>query len=221
MYKKQTNVHKLVSDSIPKPFFRLTKKQVEGLKSVSEVIIALAGMVGVVSLTMLAPNMLSVLPKIKKLKRIWSESGGNKQKRISEAFYYLKRSGVIVMRETGEDVEIELTEKGKRKFDAMSLATLKVNKEQAWNKKWWQVAADIPTKSHRHEADALRSKLKQMNFFPLQRSLWFYPFDPRAELEYLLSTLHISEYVTVMEICRMDVEDEKVLKKHFKNVGIL
>jgi hypothetical protein len=83
------------------------------------------------------------------------------------------------------------------------------------------VAADIPTKDHRQGADLLRRKLKQMGFYPLQRSLWFYPFDPRPEIEFICREFGVANFVTVMEINRLDVQDEKLLKKHFSKLGKL
>ena len=82
------------------------------------------------------------------------------------------------------------------------------------------MAADIPTKGYRQGADALRAKLKQMGFCPLQRTLWFYPYDPRKQLEVIVNHYGIGEFVTVMEISRMDIQDEKVLKKYFNLLRI-
>ena len=82
-------------------------------------------------------------------------------------------------------------------------------------------AADIPTKNYRRGADMLRRKLKELGFFSLQRTLWFYPFDPRKELEYVVNSFGIANFVTLMEVSRLDRDDEEIMKKFFRVSKIL
>jgi hypothetical protein len=200
----------------------LSKSQIETLKNVSDVALAIIAVAGITTVALMAPNLVGAIGKM-------FVSGGRKQTltlkekqaKTVRAFYYLKANGYIKMNRKGDDCEVVLTEEGRRKLDRVGFANLKIERAQTWNGRWWQIAADIPTQPHRSAADSFRAKLKAMGFCPLQRTLWFYPFDPREEVERVARHYGIGQYVTAMEIYRMDVEDEKVLKQFFKEKGIL
>ena len=83
------------------------------------------------------------------------------------------------------------------------------------------MAADIPTKEHKTAADALRRKLKEMNFYSLQRTLWFYPHDPRLEIDWIVRIYHIERFVTIMEISRLDLDDAEKMVKFFRKQKII
>ena len=120
-----------------------------------------------------------------------------------------------------KDVKIFLTGAGRRRLKKFNIENPVIPKPAKWNKKWWLVAADIPTREYKLAADAFRDKLKEMRFCGLQRTLWIYPFDPRREIEVLASYYRIGHFVTVMEINRLDLDDESALKSFFKREKII
>src|ERR1051326_1331816 len=174
---------------------------------------------GIVALSAAAPNLIGALGKINSSLKHLSKK--DKAERIKREIYYLKKSGQIKIKRTAKEVFISLTRLGRKKLPKIAFHSLHIPKQKHWNHRWWQVAADIPTKDYRNAADALRTKLKQMGFYSLQRTLWFYPFDPRRELQFLINHYRISQFVTVMEVSRLDKADERILKSHFKNCSIL
>lgn len=215
-------INHLLKASLPKDRdFTLSQEQIEKLQTASHVALSLFAVVGVTTVSLVAPNLLQLLKPLLKNKKRRSVSKSSGQREISRTFYYLKRHGYIKFRQVVGDVEVSLTDAGKDRLKQMDFQYLCVKTKPRWDGKWWQVAADIPTLSHRAGADSLRKKLKKMGFFPLQRSLWFFPFDPRAEIEFICRHYFVEQFVTVMEINRMDVEDENKLKSHFKNKLIL
>lgn len=141
-------------------------------------------------------------------------------KKVTRTFYYLKENGYIkFFREKG-GYKIILTKKGRAKARELNFNTITIKRPTVWDKKFWQVAADIPTK-YRSGADVFRRKTKELNFFPLQRTLWFYPFDPRKEIELIAETCSISSFVTVMKIEKLDPSDEKIIREHFKKLDVI
>jgi DNA-binding transcriptional regulator PaaX len=134
---------------------------------------------------------------------------------MERAFYYLRDSGLVKFHGESSNLKISLTEKAKKFLVKVGFRTASVNKPKVWDKKWWLVAADIPTKEHRLGADQFRAKLKNMNFYFLQKSLWIYPYDPRKEIKFIAETYGIERFITVMEINRLDVEDESKAKQFF------
>jgi hypothetical protein len=201
--------------------FKFSQKQIASLSRTSDVALAIIATAGIITVAAIAPNILSAVHELflKKHRRHLKE----KQAKIktTRVFYYLKRSGLIQLQRSEKDWKISLTLLGKSKVSQFELATLSITKPKFWDGKWWLIAADIPTEHYRASADLLRKKLKVLNFFPLQRTLWVFPYDPRNEIQFLAKQYNIAEFITVMEISRLDKDDEKKIKKFLKNYGIL
>lgn len=201
---------------------KLSEEQIERIKTASTAALIIIGVAGAVALSAIAPNILVAIGKIflkKSPKKRFSKK--EKDRKISKTIYYLKSSGLIRMRPTKHDFVIYLTSRGKKRLDKLSLDTITVSKPKSWDGKWWQIAADIPTEDYRWAADLFRDKLKELKFYPLQRTLWFYPYDPRKEIEFIIQTYGIERFVTVMEINRLDRDDEHKIKKYFQVEKIL
>ncbi len=211
---------KIINNSTPAPTFSLSRDQIEALRTAAEVVLAVLAIAGIATVSVLAPNALLAVGKffLKKGKRL---THSEKQATTARVFYYLKRTGLIKLKPDGRDFRLFLTQLGKKKLHRIGLNSQTVPKPNRWDGKWWQVAADIPTKDYRSAADLLRLKLKQMGFYSLQRTLWFYPYDPRRQLEYILNSYRIGRFATVMEINRMDKDDEIKMKRFFKEKRIL
>jgi len=150
-----------------------------------------------------------------------SMSKKQRDRKLAKTFYYMKRSGYVIMKPTRGDFKIFLTHLGRKRYQKLNFQTLQIQKPKKWDHRWWQVAADIPTKKYRRGADLLRQKLKDLGFYPLQRTLWFYPYDPRTEIEFIISQFGIERFVTVMEVSRLDLDDNERMKKFFIQEDIL
>lgn len=227
LYNKQHSWASTIKRALPaedEPIFKLSEAQIEKLKNFSKVLLAILSLVGIATMVVLAPNALQAL-KIFEKKR---EHRGytklpfrNKQQKIIKTFYYLKQKKWIDFRRKGEDYEVIVTMQGKKQIRKMRLETLTIPRPEKWDGKFWEVIADIPTKDYRQGADAFRTKLKDMGFFHLQRTVWLCPFDPRLEIEFITRHYGIFNFVTVMKIEELDPADEKPVKKFFKKQGLV
>ncbi len=219
---KYSKFGKVIRKSIPasKPS-RLTDEQIEKLKTAGALALAIIGVAGMITLSAVAPNIFTALDKIfgEKIKN--RQNRRNQEERLIRTFYYLKRHKYILMKPTGTDFKVFLTRLGRKRLRKIKFDTLTVPVPKKWDRKWWQIAADIPTKKHKRAADALRLKLRTMKFYPLQRTLWFYPYDPREEVEYLVDHFNIALFVTVMEVSRLDFDDSDRMESFFKKEGII
>jgi hypothetical protein len=211
----------VINETLPQakePF--LSPKQLDSLKTVSGVIVSIIAAAGIVALSAVAPNIFVALNSFfPRHSPGYSEK--EKRRKIIKSFYYLKKSGLIKIKPTGRDYKVFLTALGRKRVQKLNFDTLRIPKTKIWDGKWWQVAADIPTKDHRGGADMLRKKLKEMGFFPLQRTLWFYPFDPTSEIVFILEHYGLGNFVTVMEVSRLDKDDEEKMKAFFKSNRVL
>lgn len=201
---------------------KLSGEQLESLKTVSKIALIIIGVAGIVSAAVVAPNLLKAvnlfLPKKNRYKKLSREE---KIKKVEDSFYYLKRSGLVNFKENDGSWFLSLTNLGKQRLPKLNINSLLIAKPKEWDKRWWLVAADIPTKDYRKGADYLRRKLKVMGFYPMQRTLWLYPFDPRREIQFIIETSGIANFVTVIKVEQLDIEDEANAKNYFKNLKII
>jgi hypothetical protein len=200
----------------------LSQEQISKLKTAAGVALAVIAVGGVISISLLAPNLLAALGSLhKQVKGGRKHSAKDKARSAARVIYYLKRHGYINMAMGEKGWKVRLSGLGKTKMAALSIESLAIPNPGRWDGKWWQVAADIPTEHYRKMADLLRAKLKSMNFYSLQRSLWFYPHDPRKEVEFASQYYRIAHFVTLMEVSKLDKDDETVLLKYFKSKKII
>lgn len=192
------------------------------LTRLGEVTLAVLGATGVLTIALLAPNILQLLAATKKWSKILKTNPRKTHNQLVKNFQYLraKRYVHVGTSSLGEMV-ISLTTKGWQRYNKLQFDKMRVPKPLVWDKSWWCVAADIPTKQHRIGADLLRYKLKTMNFYALQRTMWFYPYNPSKEINTITKAYNIGHFVTVMKVTQLEREDEKRLRHYFLKHGVL
>lgn len=196
----------------------LSEAQLKRLNTAKDILLGLLAVGGVLAVAVLAPNALMLLNdrSRRSYHRKRSKVSSRSEFTIARAAYYLKKQGLVRFKHDRLRGWIaKLTALGRKSVSDLRLKSLSITHPRRWDGKWWLIAADIPTKSHRQGADLLRRKLKALGFYPLQRTLWMHPFDPRKEIEFVASHYQVGRYVTVMEVNRLDVDDARRLKKFF------
>lgn len=204
------------STSHLRPKVEFSKEQKEKIKTASEAALAIIAVCGIATIAIVAPNLLIAIAHIHKSLRGKKLSYREKQQKTAETFYYLKRYGLIKMRKTKGQWLIHLTKLGEERLKKLELNTLTITKPKRWDGNWWLVAADIPTKDYRWAADLFRKKIKELGFFPLQRTLWMCPYEPVNEIEYLANYYGIGKFITAMRVNQLDKDDYRKLKDFFK-----
>lgn len=214
---KQRRFKKIVVASLPKGHLNLTKEQIDKLRNVAEIILAVGAVAGIASIAVVAPNALQLIGKArwahKTYKNILSKDREQKQK-ITRSFYYLKRLGLIEIVPKGDSFIMKITEKGQQKVNEISLRTLKIAAEKNWDGAWWMAIADIPTEL-RSQANLFRTKLKELNIYTLQRSVWVYPFNMRKEVSFIAGLYGLNRYLTIFKATELELEDEANLKAYY------
>lgn len=141
-------------------------------------------------------------------------SAAEKEKKMRDAFYYLRNKGLIEMRNEAGGLRIRLTEEGRKVAGKYQINDLKIKKDKRWDKKWRILIFDIDDR-HKIKRDALRLKLKELGFYQLQKSVWVYPynFDREAVLLREFFGLDVREMTIINEAI---VEGDDVLKEFFE-----
>ncbi len=138
------------------------------------------------------------------------------RKKIQDTFYNFKRRGLIEIERKNHQIYIHLTKEGEKRAGWMQINALKIIKPSKWDRKWRLVIFDI-AQLKRTYRDAFRGKIKELGFFPLQKSVWIYPFDCEAEIKLLREFFGLSEN-EIRIIIAEKIGDDSKLKRVFKLV---
>lgn len=164
----------------------------------------------------------AVVPGI--FKAIESFGGGGKlgdgakytKKQINSAISSLKKRKFIkVIKEKNGKVKVKLTNKGRKRILEMSLDFIEIKKQRDWDGKWRIILFDIPIKQNAAR-EALRSKIKELGFKQLQKSVWIIPWECEDEILFIAEAFKAERYIEVIEADYIlhDKESRKAFKIH-------
>ncbi|OHA62647.1 MAG: hypothetical protein A2117_02715 [Candidatus Wildermuthbacteria bacterium GWA2_46_15] len=136
------------------------------------------------------------------------------RKKIYDTFSHLRRRGLIETRMENGQIYINLTSEGKKKAGYFQINDLKIKRPKIWDRKWRLVIFDISELKKMHR-EAFRSKLKEMGFYLLQKSVWAYPFDCEAEIELLRDFFSLKENDLRLIVAEKIGHDDEI-KSRFK-----
>lgn len=125
----------------------------------------------------------------------------------------LQTRELVDFRELGNGkIEIRLTKQGKKKMLAYELDDMKLKIPERWDRQWRLIIFDIP---HRHKKarDALRTKLLDLKFYPIQKSVFITPYPCEDEIDFIASIFDVRNYIIILYISHF--EGEVKLKRHF------
>ena len=89
-----------------------------------------------------------------------------------------------------------------------------IKKPKSWDNKWRLIIFDIP-EPKKQARFALVKKLKEMDFYQCQKSVWIHPFPCMEEIEFVKDVFNIKPFVKIFTIDEMT--DGKTLY-HFKDL---
>lgn len=124
----------------------------------------------------------------------------------------LKRDRLIDFREEKNFSKIVITEKGREKILKYDLDNLEIKKPKKWDKIWRIVTFDIP-ESKKAARNALRSKLKELGFQSLHKSVFICPYPCLSEVQFIEEIFKVGPYVNFIEAER--VEGDEWLRSEF------
>lgn len=138
----------------------------------------------------------------------------NHRHKFSNTFYYLKKRGLINTSYSGKQLYISLSKEGKRLARKYQIDTLKIPKPKKWDRKWRIIIFDIPDKN-KIKREALRGKLKELNLYKLQKSVWVYPYSFDKEMEILRNFFAFTKNEMKI-ITASSIQNDTEIRKFFK-----
>ena len=141
-----------------------------------------------------------------------------RKKRFEKARFLrdLKRLQVrelVDYRESADgNIKLTLTKAGKQKILAYNIDDIKLNTQRRWDGKWRLVMFDIPHYKKKVR-DVFRHKLKSLNFYPIQKSVFITPHECEDEIDFISSVFDVRDCVLVFYISKF--EGEEKIKNYF------
>lgn len=121
------------------------------------------------------------------------------KRKVSTTFDQLRRAGVISIETRNKQIYISLTPEGRKKAGMFQINSLEIKRQKQWDGKWRLLTFDIGEKK-KFIREALRGKLKQLGFYPFQKSIWIHSFDCVAEIELLKEFFGLTDKETQLII---------------------
>lgn len=142
--------------------------------------------------------------------KIWKNTSNKDLDKQIENFYKSK----LIKRKENKDgtMTIVLTDKGKMRALTYKFNQLKIKKGK-WDGKWRVVFFDVPEKQ-RFARDVLRSKIKNMGFYELQKSVFVFPYECEDEIEFVIENYEMTKWVRFGVLEKID--NDIYLRKFFK-----
>lgn len=150
----------------------------------------------------------SLMSKLNKLAAL----DGARLRYMNQAIKRLDEKKLIEIDEQKGKVFYRVTPAGAKRINDYKFKELKIT-DKKWDGFWRIIVFDIP-EVKRLGRDSLRSKLKYLGFYSLQKSVLIYPFKCEKEIRVLGDFYGISQYIEVFLTRSISRRDEQ-LKEFF------
>ena len=136
------------------------------------------------------------------------------ERSLREAIRKLYKSKIIDYKENNDGtVKLILTEAGKKRVLVYNLDKIKIKKPARWDGLWRLVTFDIPEDKKKRRM-ALAEKLKEIGFYPMQKSVFIHPYECKDEINFIVEIFDLAPYVRFLRVKDVDIELD--LKNRFR-----
>jgi len=164
---------------------------------------------GMFTIAATSPYFLYSLAKLLLRDKRFRYSGD--EKKVRDAFSYLKRKGFIAIERDGNDIKMSLTKKGERLAGKYQIDNMDIIRPRKWDKMWRVVIFDIPD-GLKIQRNAFRKKLKELGFYSLQKSVWVHAFDCQKEINILRDFFGLDKKMIEILLVK-SIENDIIVKK--------
>lgn len=128
------------------------------------------------------------------------------ERNLKLAIKNLYESKMIDYKENGDGtVSVVLTDNGRKKILKYDLDKIQIKKPIKWDMMWRMVIFDIPENERRGRI-ALAEKLKELGFYPMQKSVFIYPYECKDEIDFVTEIFDLSPYVRFLRVKNTDID---------------
>ena len=135
------------------------------------------------------------------------------ERNLRIAIKNLYKSKMVDYKENSDGtISLILAEEGKNKILKYNLDKIEIKKPIQWDKLWRLVIFDIPEDKNMGRK-ALGAKLKELGFYPMQKSVFIHPYECKDEIDFIIEMFELAPYVRFLRV--KDVDTELDLKERF------
>lgn len=152
------------------------------------------------------------LPNVVQLLDFFGATEHSERRKIMRALKKIKEKKLVrIYEKDGLDM-VEITESGKKKVLSYNLENIKITRPKKWDGYWRVIIFDIPEKNKKARK-AVNLKLNDMEFFPLQKSVFVCPFECDNEIDFVAEFFGARKHIK--RILAKKIENEDVLKRFY------
>ncbi|OGE81444.1 MAG: hypothetical protein A3H72_01245 [Candidatus Doudnabacteria bacterium RIFCSPLOWO2_02_FULL_48_8] len=178
------------------------RSKAEIIKMILTVIAAAGFVVAVAVLPGLPMALAPFLGKTQKRYQPWQ---------IRRSLKSMEDQNLISITEERHKTVIKMTKNGKQKLLKFKMDKMQIKPQKTWDKKWRLVMFDIPKQFKRNSYYFTR-QLKEIGFYPMQKSVWACPYPCEDEVDFLKEIYEIDRYVRIAIVQELDFQND-LLKK--------
>lgn len=142
----------------------------------------------------------------------WKEWKKFNTRYLRRALKKLEEQKLIEVEEKDGRAVVKLTQNGQKKVLEANLDRLTIEPPAHWDGKWRLIFYDI-LNGKRETRDRFRKILKSLNFYPLQESVYLFPFPCGKEVEFLRNYLGIAGEVRL--VLAETIENDRLFRDYF------
>ena len=173
---------------------------------VTQAVLGVIAVAGVISLAVCAPNALQILKPFFKKKKY------SPQQSVKRNIESLIRTGLVEKSiDTQGNVILRLTRRGS--WENLIRTSNPLHSKKKWDGQWRIVIFDVPNTKEKLRLE-LRRGMGLYGFHLLQKSVWVYPYACDEFVTLLRDHLELSENVLYFTVS--NIENSKELRKEFQ-----
>lgn len=140
---------------------------------------------------------------VKKISKEWQKIN---ERALHAAIRKLYQSKLVDYKEKSDGtISMILTDNGKKRAIQYNLDSMEIKRPKQWDRLWRLVIFDIP-EEERKGRNALSTKLKELKFYPLQKSVFIHPYECKNEIDFIAELFNLRPYVRLFTIKETDIE---------------
>jgi len=151
------------------------------------------------------------MPNLGQVIKLFKSKNKKQEDKVKRSFRSLQDKGYVKVNNFNGRDFIKMTDKGKLYFSQLDLKKRKAG--FVWDKLWRVVVFDIP-ENKKIARRALSRKLKQTGFYPMQKSVFVFPYNCKEEIDFIISYFSVEKYVNYF-VARNMGSSEKAVRNFF------
>ena len=177
--------------------------------SIGKTALSILGAGALVVTAATVPNAVQALAPLVAKRR-----GKTNTRALERSLHTLQRQRLVEFVPYKGNTAIQITEDGKKKLREFEFEKMTLSVPKHWDKQWTVILFDIP-EERKSARDALRRKLRDLQCYPLHRSVFVHPADCRDEIDFVVQTFELHKYIIHFRVPSLGYGEGRA-RIHFK-----